>query len=218
MTIRMTYDNRKGRDMSETGLHRLFNRARMDDRLVNELVGLAHGIIADGVVNQAETEYLFKWIAANAGQTDNSVAKALYGRVGQVCADGVLDPEEAADLLQTLTRFCAGDFEIGEILKSTSLPLCDPAPAVRFDGSTFCFTGTFAFGSRKDCEKAVIDLGGIPGTLTRSTRYLVIGAYATESWAHSSFGRKIEKAVDMRADGIPIAIIGESHWVGYLRL
>jgi NAD-dependent DNA ligase len=203
--------------MTETGLHRLFNRARMDHRLVNELIGLAHGIIADGAVNQAEAEYLFKWIVANAEQTDNPVLRLLYGRVEQVLADGVLDPEEASDLLETLTRFCAGDFEIGETQKSTSLPLCDPAPAVSVGGSTFCFTGTFAFGSRKDCEKAVIDLGGIPGSLTRTTRYLVIGAYATESWAHSSFGRKIEKAVDMRAGGVPISIIGESHWAGHLR-
>jgi NAD-dependent DNA ligase len=203
--------------MSETGLHRLFNRARMDDRLVNELIGLAHGIIADGAVNQAEAEYLFKWIVANAEQADNPVLKLLYDRVEKVLADGVLDPDEATDLLEALTRFCAGDFEIGETLKSTSLPLCEPAPALSFGGSTFCFTGTFAFGSRKDCEKAVIDLGGIPGSLTRTTRYLVIGAYATESWAHSSFGRKIEKAVDMRASGVPIAIIGENHWVEHLR-
>jgi hypothetical protein len=49
-----------------------------------------------------------------------------------------------------------------------------------------------------------------------ATRYLVIGAYATESWAHSSFGRKIEKGVDMRASGVPIAIVGESHWAEHL--
>jgi NAD-dependent DNA ligase len=202
--------------MSETGLHRLFNRARMDDRLVNELIGLAHGIIADGAVNQAEAEYLFKWIVANAEQADNPVLKLLYDRVEKVLADGVLDPDEATDLLEALTRFCAGDFEIGETLKSTLLPLCEPAPALSFGGSTFCFTGTFAFDSCKDCETAVIDLGGIPGSLTRTTRYLVIGAYATESWAHSSFGRKIEKAVDMRASGVPIAIVGESHWAEHL--
>lgn len=71
----------------------------MDDRLVNELIGLAHGIIADGAVNQAEAEYLFKWIVANAEQTDNPVLKLLYGRVEKVLADGVLDPEEAADPL-----------------------------------------------------------------------------------------------------------------------
>ena len=168
-------------------------------------------------MNQAEAEYLLKWIAANAEQTDNPVLALLYGRIEKVLSDGILDPEEASDLLQALTRFCAGDFELGEPLKSTSLPLCDPAPVVSFGNSAFCFTGTFAFGSRKDCEKAVIKLGGIPGALTRTTRYLIVGAYATDSWAHSSFGRKIEKAVDMRSNGVPISIIGESHWVAHLR-
>ncbi|MCG7392656.1 BRCT domain-containing protein [Microvirga sp. ACRRW] len=204
--------------MSETRLHRLFNRARLDDRQINELIGLAHGIIADGIVNQAEAEYLFKWIVANATLTDNPVVRLLYERVDRILADGILDSEEAADLLDDLSRFCAGDFEIGEVQKASTLPLCEPAPTLTFSGSSFCLTGTFAFGSRKDCQSAVIKLGGVPGSLTQKTTYLVIGSYTTESWAHSSYGRKIEKAVDMRSNGIPISIIAEEHWVGQMRL
>jgi NAD-dependent DNA ligase len=204
--------------VSTEGLHRLFDRARLDDRQVNELIGLAHGIIADGTVNQAEAEYLFKWIAANGALTDNPVVSLLYRRVNQILNDGRLDPEEAADLLETLTRFSAGDFEVGEALKATSLPLCDPAPQLAFYGSNFCFTGTFAFGSRRDCEKAVLERGGTPGSLTQKTSYLIVGAYETDSWAHSSYGRKIEKAVGMRSNGIPISIVAENHWVGEMRL
>jgi NAD-dependent DNA ligase len=203
--------------MSDTKLHLLFNRARVDDRQINELIGLAHGIIADGAVNQAEVEYLFKWIAANAILTDNPVINRLYRRVNQILDDGRLDQEEAADLLETLTRFSAGDFEIGEALKATTLPLCDPAPELKFYGSSFCFTGTFAFGSRRECEGATLERGGVPGSLTQKTSYLVIGAYATDSWAHSSFGRKIEKAVAMRTHGIPISIVAENHWVAQMQ-
>ena len=203
--------------MSDAELHLLFNRARVDDRQVNELIGLAHGIIADGAVNQAEAEYLFKWIVANATLTDNPVINLLYSRVNKILDDGRLDPEEATDLLETLTRFSAGDFEVGEALKATSLPLCDPAPQLTFYGSNFCFTGTFAFGSRRECEKAVLERGGAPGSLTQKTSYLIIGAYATDSWAHSSYGRKIEKAVGMRTNGIPISIVAEDHWVGEMR-
>jgi hypothetical protein len=36
-------------------------------------------------------------------------------------------------------------------------------------------------------------------------------------WAHSSFGRKIEKAVHMREKGSRIAIVAEPYWVGQLR-
>jgi NAD-dependent DNA ligase len=203
--------------MSDTKLHLMFNRARIDDRQINELIGLAHGIIADGAVNQAEAEYLFKWIAANAILTDNPVINLLYRRVDKILEDGRLDPEESADLLETLTRFSSGDFEIGEALKATTLPLCDPAPELKFSNSSFCFTGTFAFGSRRECENAVLVRGGIPGSLTQKTSYLVIGAYATDSWAHSSYGRKIEKAVGMRTNGVPISIIAENYWVAQMR-
>ena len=44
------------------------------------------------------------------------------------------------------------------------------------------------------------------------TDYLVIGSYATDSWAHSSWGRKIEKAVEMTNKGHPVKIISEEHW------
>ena len=36
----------------------LYSRARLDDRAINELLGLAKGIAADGVVNQKEAEFL----------------------------------------------------------------------------------------------------------------------------------------------------------------
>ncbi len=41
--------------------------------------------------------------------------------------------------------------------------------------------------------------------------------YATESWAQSAFGRKIEKAAEMRAGGHAIRIVGEAHWVEQMR-
>ena len=38
----------------------LYSRARLDDRAINELLGLAKGIAADGVVNQKEAEFFAK--------------------------------------------------------------------------------------------------------------------------------------------------------------
>lgn len=201
----------------ETRLDRLYNRARLADRETNELLGLTHGITADGVVTQAEVEYLHKWLVAHTAAAANPVVATLLGRVDAILADGTVDPEEAAELLSVLQKFAAGDFELGETLKATTLPLDAPPPAINFPSSIFCFTGTFAFGSRRECEAAVQAKGGLHGSLNRDTCYLVIGVYATDSWAHSTFGRKIEKAVEMRQKGVPIAIIGEQHWVSQLR-
>ena len=130
--------------------------------------------------------------------------------------DNNLDDEEARELLDTLHKFGGGDFELGEIQKATRLHFDDPPPSIDFQERWFCFTGTFAYGSRSDCSRTVESLGGTAGSLTKATDYLVVGIYATDSWAHSSFGRKIEKAVQYREDGSGIAIVSEEHWIEYL--
>lgn len=194
-------------------LNQLFNRARLDDRQVNELLGLSHGLLADGKIDQTEAEYLQKWLVANQISNSNPIISNLLHRVNDMLSDGIFDDEEAKELFETLQKFSGGDFELGEFQKSSTLPLSDPPPNILFDCTRFCFTGTFAFGSRRDCETAVKDKGAIAGSLIARTDYLVIGVYASDSWVHSSYGRKIEKALDMQAKGNDILIIGEEHWV-----
>lgn len=201
--------------MDEQTLNRL-SGDRLQSRQVDELIGLARGLIADGAINSAEVEFLETWLAANLAISHQPLITTLYDRVRTVLADGIADPDECHDLFAALTAFTAGDIELGEASKATSLPLCDPMPPIVFDGMAYCFTGTFSFGQRKHCEQAVASRGGLCGSLTKSTDVLVIGAYATESWKHSSFGNKILKAVEMRGFGLPISIVSEAHWVKHL--
>lgn len=176
--------------MNEQLLNRL-NNDRLESRQVDELIGLARGIIADGEVSEGEVAYLEKWLVYNnLSISKHPMIRLLYNRIEAVLSDGVADPEERADLLATLESFTASDFELGEAMKSSSLPLCSPAPIITFSGRSFCFTGTFSFGQRKECAKAVEERGASSGSLTRSTDVLVVGCYATESWKHSSFGIK----------------------------
>ena len=189
---------------------------RISSRQIDELIGIARGLAADGQINSAEVEFLQKWLVANSVISDQPVVRVLYARVNDILSDGTVDDEEKKELLDTLTRFSDRDFELGEVLKSTSLPLCDPAPNLTFPGQRYCFTGTFTFGQRKHCEKAVLGRGGDAGSLTQNTTVLVIGLYATESWKHSSFGQKIMKASEMRENGLSIAIVSEQHWTSFL--
>lgn len=189
---------------------------RITSRQIDELIGIARGLVADGQINQAEVEFLQKWLAANVAISDQPLVHTLYDRVNAVLMDGVLDDEEKVDLLDTLNRFSNRDFELGEVLKSTSLPLCDPAPTLGFPGVRYTFTGTFNYGQRKHCEATVVERGGIAAGLTQKTNVLVIGLYATESWKHSSFGNKILQATEWRERGIPISIVSEEHWVQHL--
>lgn len=201
--------------MDEQTLNRV-NSDRLETRQVDELIGLARGLIADGAINPAEVEFLEKWLVANISISQQPLIATLYDRVAAILADGIADPDECNDLFVALKAFTAGDTELGEATKATSLPLCQPPPRLSFAGMAYCFTGTFNFGQRKHCEEAVAERGGSAGSLTKGTNFLVIGAYATESWKHSSFGNKILKAVDMRNAGVPISIIAEEHWVNHL--
>lgn len=197
--------------MSEA-LHRIYGRARLNDRQINELIGLSRGIIADGKIDQTEVEFLRKWLVANRDVSDNPVTANLLRRINTMLSDGIFGSEESKELFETLKRFSGGDFEFGEVLKSTELPLDEPPPPVVFSDKDFCFTGTFAFGTRHECEADVARLGGRCGSLTRKTDFLVIGIYATGSWKHSCYGNKIEKALKMKDAGVPVSIIGEMHW------
>ena len=192
------------------------NNDRLGSRQIDELIGLARGLIADDKISPEEVEFLQKWLAANLHISGQPLIHTLYRRVGNILSDGIVDDEEKRELLDTLNRFSSRDYELGEVLKSSTLPLCNPAPEIEFEERRFCFTGTFNYGQRKDCERAIENRGGIAGGITQKTDYLVIGVYATESWKHSSFGNKILKAAEFRDAGYPVRIVSEEHWVKYL--
>ncbi len=82
--------------------------------------------------------------------------------------------------------------------------------SIDFDGNTFCFTGTFLFGTRSACHRAAEKVGGIPAPwITKKLDYSVVGTMSTRSWANTSFGRKIERAVALQQSGSPLVIIDE---------
>ncbi|MGH6659222.1 MAG: BRCT domain-containing protein, partial [Sphingomicrobium sp.] len=145
------------------------------------------------------------------------IVTRIFDRVSTILSDGFVDEDERRELFDTLNGFSDTTFELGEVLKPATLPLCIPPPDVDFQERRFCFTGTFNLGRRQDCERAVEARGGYAGNLTQDTDYLVIGAYVTDSWRHSSFGNKIIKAVEMRDDKeVPISIVAEPHWASFL--
>jgi NAD-dependent DNA ligase len=193
-----------------------YSKDRIASRQIDELIGIARGLVADDKITNDEINYLGKWLVANSELIGQPLLRTLYERVHGIIKDGIADEEEKTQLLETLGQFAERDFEIGELLKPTTLPLCHPAPALTFQNKLYCFTGTFLFGQRKQCEAAIRERGGDIGNVTKKLNVLVIGSYVTDSWKHSSFGEKILKASDYRNRGVPISIVSEKHWRTYL--
>lgn len=194
---------------------RFFHSARMDRRAADVLAGIAAGIAADGVVTVEEAQFLCQWIETQMGHLDDPVINLLYQRISLMLMDGVLDPEESAELLETLRGFAGLKVSPSKqaYVVSNSLPLTKPEPEIIFESRMFLFTGTMAFGPRKECQQLVVDRGGIiAGSVNKKVNYLVVGSIGNEQWKHTSYGTKILRAVELRETGVPIAIVGEEQW------
>lgn len=76
---------------------RFYNRKQRIDRDLDELVGLAKGMAADGVVSQAEADFLASWLRRNNEVCNHGAALLLYNRVAEMLSDHHLDTEEQAE-------------------------------------------------------------------------------------------------------------------------
>ena len=191
------------------------------DRNIDELIGISRGIIADGIVNTKEGNFLLDWIKKHFDVYDLNTypINTIYDRLSNILKDGIIDNEESKELLDLLTSF-TGDKPIVEQIASMSstLPLCNPYPDVNFEDKNFCLTGAFTIGTRAKVEELIQDLGGIAQkNPTLKTNYLVIGILGSGEWIHSSYGRKIEKAVELRdINGKDLKIISEEHFIKFI--
>ena len=136
-----------------------FNRNRIDYHQIDTLIGISKGLTADGKVDQSEAEFLMTWLVQCRQAGDNPIILNLLDKVSSMLEDGVLDNEESCELLEILGKISGEGSELGELAKSTTLPVDEPLPPIIFRSMSFLFTGTCAFGTRKQCQEAVDSLG-----------------------------------------------------------
>ncbi len=190
---------------------------RLMGRSFESLLGIAAGIVADGEVNKQEIQFLSTWLAEHGELAMTWPGEVIFKRVQHILSDGVITEEECLYMQKTLTELIGGSFsDDGAIASGTiALPI-DLDAAICISQSIFCFTGQFIYGTRAACERAVSDRGGIVGAVSRKLDYLVIGSMSSRDWKNTSFGTKIEMAMNLKQNGACVAIVTESQWVAAL--
>nr|WP_067285781.1 BRCT domain-containing protein [Marinobacterium profundum] len=204
-------------------------KTALQQRNVDELIGICRGISIDGMVSQAELEPFYIWLHSRPTLIDVWPGNVLYARLKDAFEDDFIDKHEAQDILDLLLSVVGGEPDIqtstdtstGEIVavhKSASLPITEPEN-IQTEGCYFVLTGRFAAGPRKEWEKLIIEGGGIcQKSPTTRTDYVVIGTVGSRDWAHSTWGRKIEAAVELQKGGHKVEIISEEYWISRIGL
>ncbi|GAB2791492.1 BRCT domain-containing protein [Dyella kyungheensis] len=185
-------------------------------RSVDELIGICRGILADGAVNRSEAAFLLDWLERHREFAETFPFSTLYPRVRDAMHDGVLDPDEQRDLLDALSATVGGEVvspSSGNSL-STELPFDNPFPTILHSASVFVVTGVFSYGKRRAVCEAIESRGGaVRAAVSPKTDYVVVGEVGSRDWLHSSYGRKIQEAAELRQAGSKISIIPERHWL-----
>jgi len=205
-------------DVHGQPLNLRLNAARRAERDVSELLGLAKGVLADGVVNDDETRYLNEWAAGHPDALARWPVSLIFSRLQQIFSDGRVDEGERGELKELLASLIGGTESVMLGYDApTTLPLDHPPPPISWDGEIYVFTGRFAFGTRAHCAREVTSRGGqVDDSVTRRTSFLVVGTFSSEDWATTSYGRKIQRAAELRDAGLALRIVGEDHWANAL--
>jgi NAD-dependent DNA ligase len=191
---------------------------RLLARSYESLLGICAGIMADGELNDKEISFLDVWLSENTHIARTWPGEVIYERVKSTLSDGRITAEEREHLAKTIHDLLGATYlETGAADgAATRLPVSQ-IDSITIQGKCFCFTGDFLFGTRTRCTRAVLDRGGTASeTVNGEIDYLVIGTMASRAWAHTSYGRKIEAAVELQKQGVPLLIVSEEQWVRFL--
>ncbi|MBB4805743.1 hypothetical protein HNP38_001015 [Chryseobacterium defluvii] len=180
------------------------------------LQGIFHGILADGVLNDDEIFRLHAWLSENEHLNSYYPYDEIRSLVLSIVVDKKIEEEERTILTAFVKQFVElRNNEIAEkIERDTSdvniSGICAVDPEITFEGKTFCITGILSRGTRNELQEAIQNKGGISvNNISKKTDYLIIGDMNNACWSYSCYGRKVEKALDLRKSGHTIVLVHE---------
>lgn len=185
---------------------------------IQYLEGMLHGIITDSVITDQEVKALNDWMNDNEYLCGTYPYDEVYSLLLAAKEDGVISDDEKNMLRAFFSNFVdtkesANIHEVDRQAlqeKYSVKGICAIAPELSFAGKTFCFTGVSSRCTRNKIADIIIQKGGCYNdNVTQKTDYLIVGADGNPCWAFSCYGRKVEKAMDLRKKGQHIVIVNE---------
>jgi len=184
---------------------------------LNELLGLARGLMADEQLTDAEIVFLHDWLEDRYSITASFPGNVIHARIKDVLEDGIITEGERQYLVETLNTLIEGRLEdLADEVDLAELWFDEPG-IIDFHSTRFCLTGNFIYGPKEVCRTAIEERGGtVMPSITHEPEILVVGGLGVDQWRSGSLGDKIEAALKMKKEGVPVQIIAEEVWAAQL--
>ena len=191
----------------------------MTTSVMQQLHGIIHGIMANNRLTDSEITNLLSWMADYDFLRNTYPFEEIYSLLSSITEDGIITEDERNTLRAFFSDFIdlresanLNEYELKDLKNKYSIQgICAYHPHIDIPDHLFCFTGASTRATRKEIGNIVKDAGGkFTDSVTKKVEYLVVGADGNPCWAFSCYGRKIEKAMEMRKAGSPILIVNEN--------
>lgn len=190
-----------------------FGTATADLQRLHAILG---GIAADGVVSEAELLGLSGWLSGHEHLKACWPYEEVASLITAVLADKRIDGTEQKLLQGFFAEFTSildGRAIVNPqvAVDGNVMGLCAVCPEITFPGRNFCLTGTSYRYTRTEFTDRIRQHGGlVVNSVSGKLDYLVIGADGNPCWAYACYGRKVEKAVELRKSGARLLLVHES--------
>lgn len=172
------------------------------------LHGMMAGIAADNVITVDEVKGLMAWLD-DRPYLNTAWPFGDVRTLGQrILADGVVSQPEHDEILSLCKTVIA--FGSSRVAKSGSNVFANQ-PTLEFPNKAFCLSGKLERGKKADAQAAIKERGGkVKSAVSKQLDYLIVGGHGHEAWAYSSYGRKVEAAVNLKQSGVELLIVQET--------
>ena len=187
---------------------------------IQQLHGILHGITSDGRIEETELRGLHEWILEREHLKGLYPYDEIESLIISVLKDGVIDEPEHQALMAFFNDFISYSLSaqvkrgmniargLEKPLLSTS-GICAIDPEIVFQGRVFVFTGISQKAPRKIIAEHIMKKEGELSENVAASHYLVVGNNGNPAWAFACYGRKVEKAMQLRKEGQKIVIVNE---------
>jgi len=188
-----------------------------EESRINQFIGLLKGICSDGHIVKSEIDRVERWVRSNEDLSGMFPIKPINDRLLHALQDDQLSDDELSELSLLITEIAGDKFtQSGDVDGCIGDFFCDNVKDYNLTNKTICFTGKFLSGTRRQCEFNAHRLGAQPkSTVTNDLDVLVIGTVTSRDWRFQNFGRKVERAMELRASNGKPLILSEKQWIEF---